>query len=320
MAIDQAFYDSLRVASFGGVPFGVETMAETAGFQVAPQTLQASDIQPGGMRVLPRALNLQEDTFRAHLSSLTGPPSARVNRDALRDRQVLVDALNNRQPQTLIHPWKGALLARVCTDARLSIATRNERFVSMTLTFAPAEFPAPIPTPAGIPQTGDDARASMVAQSATFAEEPIPFDELLLSAEQLGTVGSTDEATATATTAKLVGNGNIEVSGVPSAVQQLGQATRAVDAGQYTTASRDILYASLLNIACARNSPTTLRLLQTFKLLLSGLGSAALANTVVATSGSLQSLAVAHGSTPSILAMRNRQIVQTWLPRGVVNL
>lgn len=305
------FFASLHRASFGGIPFSVESFEGTGGRRVAEQPSQV------GVRVLSTGPAIKKHSFRAYLATLVGP--SREPRDVLKDFAALKRAVNGDQPQTLIHPWEGALADHLCTEFVPRVLAL-EIGVRFDATFAPATFPRPAPQPVDIAQTGDEARASMVALAPAFADETVPFDELSLAALQLETVGATDQETATATTAKLLSDGNIAVSGVPGAVQSIGQATRAVDAGEYTTDARRRLYADVLNIACSRNSATLLNQLQVFKLLLSDLGGGALAKSIEVTSGSLQSIAIAAGTDPRILAARNRETVRRWFPRGTVQL
>lgn len=312
-AFSSEFFESLQPASFAGVVFGVESFDGAGGHQVAEQTAVGV-----GARVLRRALTLQSHSFRGYLSALVG--AAREPRDVLRDFAELERAANDPQPQTLVHPWKGALASHLCTSFSPTIMTAQVRSVRIDMTFAPATFPEPVPQPVDVPETGSDARLVMVSQSGAFAGEGIAFGEVELSAEALGTTGATDADTARATTAKLLEDANLQASGVPGVIQRIGQATRVVDAGQYTIVARTRLYADVLNVASARNSATLLNLLATFQLLLSDLGGGALASSVDVTTGSLQSLAVVNSLDPRVLASRNRDTVRGWFPRGTVQL
>jgi hypothetical protein len=309
----QEFFDSLQPASFAGIPFGVESFGAMAGHQVAEQTAVGV-----GTRVLRRALVLQKVPMRAYLAALVGP--RREPRDVLRDFDALERAVNNPNPQTLIHPWKGALSNHLCVEFRAQIMTQHVRCVQFDATFAPAEFPRPVPQPTDVASTGADAREQMTAIASSYVDELVPFDELSLAATELGTVGATDAETATLTTAKLLEDANIQASGVPGAIQDLGQATRVVDAGEYTPVARTRLYSELMNIASARNSATLLKQLQVAKLLLSSLGGGALAQSVEVVGGSLQAVGVAQDVDPRILASRNREAVRRWFPSGTVQL
>lgn len=311
----QEWLSSLQPASFGGFVFGVAQHGDKAGHAVAEQAAIGV-----GYRVLRQALQLQPATFSAYLSSFSGEGAQRTPRNVFNDIARFKEVLNDPRPQTLIHPWQGALTNHLCTDATFEVGADEVRYVRMDLVFAPAEFPLTVPEPANIPQDGKTARATMTDQSEGYADELVPFDELSLVALQLDTTGDSDEDTATATSAKLLNDANIGATGVPGAIQRLGNATRVVDAGEYTVGDRSKLYAELLNLAASRNSPTLLNMLQTFKLLLSDLGSGALAQSATVTAGTLQSLAVATGADPRVLASRNRQSVKQWFPRGTIQL
>lgn len=156
-----AWRDELLPASFRGVPFFVEAAPSRAGRSVVLHEYPVSD----GSNSMPWA----EDTGAA----------ARVHRiegyilseEFVRDAKVLLDALDEPGPGTLVHPYLGSFEA-VAVDPEVLFTKREGRLARFGLTFIQTAFPYPT-APKGDPAGETTAAAKAVEDAAGESFEEI---------------------------------------------------------------------------------------------------------------------------------------------------
>lgn len=237
-----------------------------------------------------------------------------TGRDALQRSEALRRALDKGR-NILVHPWQGALDV-IPTEWRLAFDSQSLEWVELDLEFTSAVLPE---LAASEPPPDAGTTLSAMAQAgAAFASEPVALAELeqLRPELSLEPPSVTGEGFATQATGQLL-NGSGVATGVPRALQEVGNGVRAAEAGELTSDEAARIEAALLVEADRSDSATLLDIRELFSIFVAG---SALARVQTANGPTIQALAEATGQSIEILAARNRQAVLQWFARGEVRV
>lgn len=155
----------LKPGSFRGVPFGVKSAQTQVGRRVAIHEYPQRD------EAFPEDLGLKADAFTVE-AIIVGP-------DYFKARDALIDALKQRGPGTLIHPYYGERTVTLASPARISESPEDGGVARFSLDFIVAgenvEPSARQDTQAAVESAADAANEAIASDFASeFSVDGLP--------------------------------------------------------------------------------------------------------------------------------------------------